>query len=163
MPEYCLCMSCANSSSIQSAVYPANSKLSWTALLKVVRGSCCKQVTRRRLPQHCHFCWSMKLQMHSVKCIQWAAMVEMSRFWRQSKSWCVQAFKNANQNQAMQGTPRWPQIHESDEIRWNQWWAIGQCSQVSTKEVPAAIVLDRSMLHQKGLNPIQQTVRTWRK
>lgn len=29
----------------------------------------------------------------------------------------VQVFKNANQNQAMQGTPRWPQIHESDEIQ----------------------------------------------
>ena len=154
MPEYCLCMSCANSSSIQSAVYPANSKLSWTALLKVVRGSCCKQVTRRRLPQHCHFCWSMKLQMGGYgRNVSFLKAIKVM----------VQAFKNANQNQAMQGTPRWPQIHESDEIRWNQWWAIGQCSQVSTKEVPAAIVLDRSMLHQKGLNPIQQTVRTWRK
>ena len=97
MPEYCLCMSCANSSSIQSAVYPANSKLSWTALLKVVRGSCCKQVTRRRLPQHCHFCWSMKLQMGGYgRNVSFLKAIKVM----------VQAFKNANQNQAMQGTPR---------------------------------------------------------
>ena len=113
----CVCaslLSCANSSSVQFTVYHANSKL------KAAGGSCCKQVARRRLPQHCHFYWSMKLQMHPVKCIQWAqARVEMSCFWRQSKSGCKLS-KNANQNQAMHSQARhpcWPQIHESDEIR----------------------------------------------